>query len=107
MADFKKNSEKYTASPISRCGSILIDMGYEKTSLGLFKNFALIHSITFPVGINHVIKDISKVCSLSLEESEVIKNNINFSFKNNNKLIGQNIIQYLFGIFHISTVKRN
>ena len=71
-------------------GSILIDMGYEKTSLGLFKNFALIHSITFPVGINHVIKDISKVCSLSLEESEIIKNNINFSFKNNNKLFDEN-----------------
>ena len=51
-------------------GSILIDIGFEKTSLGLFKNLALVHSITLPVGINHIIKDISKVCSLSLEEAE-------------------------------------
>ena len=27
-------------------GSILIDIGFEKTSLGLFKNLAIIHSIT-------------------------------------------------------------
>ena len=47
-------------------GSSLIDIGYEKTSLGIFKNFALIHSITFPIGINHVTKDISRVCSLGL-----------------------------------------
>ena len=67
-------------------GSTLIDIGFEKISLGLFKNFALIHSTTFPIGINHIIKDISKVCSLSLEESEVIKNNIDFSFQDNSKI---------------------
>jgi len=71
-------------------GSILIDIGFEKTSLGLFKNLALVHSITLPVGINHIIKDISKVCSLSLEESEIIRNKIDFSFQNNNKLFDAN-----------------
>mgnify|MGYP002413412839 CR=1 FL=1 len=52
-------------------GSILIDLGFETTRLGLFKNLALVHSITFPFGINHIIKDLSKVCSLNLKESEI------------------------------------
>ena len=63
-------------------GSILINMGFEKTSLGLFKNLALSHSITLPIGNNHITKDISKVCSLNLDESEIIKNNIDFTFGN-------------------------
>tara|TARA_Y100000590_G_scaffold57332_1_gene60254 strand:- start:7657 stop:8892 length:1236 start_codon:yes stop_codon:yes gene_type:complete len=71
-------------------GSILIDIGHEKTSLGLFKNFALVHSITFEVGINHITKDISKVCSLSIEESEIIKNRINFSFEDDDVLFDEN-----------------
>ena len=71
-------------------GSILVDMGSEKTSLGLFKNLALVHSITFPIGINHIIKDISKVCSLTLEESAHIIRKINFSFKNNEELFDEN-----------------
>jgi len=71
-------------------GSILIDIGFEKTSLGLFKNLALVHSITLPMGINHITKDISKVCSLSMDESVVIRNNIDFSFKNNQNLFDAN-----------------
>jgi len=71
-------------------GSIIIDIGFEKISLGFFKNFALVHSITFPVGINHIIKDISKVCSLSLEESASIKNAIDFSLQNNQKIFDDN-----------------
>jgi len=67
-------------------GSILIDIGFEKVSLGLFKNLALVHSITFPIGINHIVKDISKVCSLSLEESGVVINKMDFSFQNNEEL---------------------
>ena len=67
-------------------GSILIDIGYEKTSVGLFKNLALIHSLTLPVGVNHITKDISKVCSLSLNEAEIIRNKIDFSFENNNDI---------------------
>ena len=71
-------------------GSILMDIGFEKTSLGLFKNLALVHSVTLPIGINHIIKDISKVCSLSLEESKIIRNEIDFSFQDNNKLFDNN-----------------
>ena len=71
-------------------GSILVDIGFEKTSLGLFKNLALVHSITFSIGINHIIKDISKVCSLSLEESKNIINKIDFSFQNNEQLFDEN-----------------
>ena len=56
----------------------------------MFKNLALIHSITLPVGINHITKDISKVCSLSLEESKIIRNNIDFSFEKNSNLFDEN-----------------
>ena len=73
-----------------KSGSILIDLGFEKTCLGLFKNLALVNSITFPIGTNNIIKDISKVCSLSIKESVDISNQIDFSFKNNNKLFDNN-----------------
>jgi len=67
-------------------GSILINFDYEKTSIGVFKNLAFIHSSTFPVGFNHITKDLSKVCSLSLKDSLGIKKNINFLFKDNHGL---------------------
>ena len=70
-------------------GSTLINIGYEKISLGFFKNLALIHSTTFPIGTNHILKDISNVCSLSIEESENIINKIDFSFEKNNELFDQ------------------
>ena len=53
-----------------KSNTILIDLGFNKISMGLFKNFALVHSITFPFGIGFITKDISKVCSLDLEESD-------------------------------------
>ena len=71
-------------------GSILINIGFEKTSIGLFNNLALINSITLPIGENHLIKDISKVCSLSMKESEIIKNKIDFSFISNDQLFDNN-----------------
>ena len=70
-------------------GSALINLGYKKISLGLFKNLALVHSVTLPIGTDHITNDISKVCSLNLEETEVIRNNIDFSFKNNQNLFDQ------------------
>ena len=82
-------------------GSILIDIGFEKISLGLFKNLALVHSITLPVGINHITKDISKVCSLNIDESEVIKNNIDFSFQNNQDIFDKN--DYLKNTYFINS----
>ena len=65
-------------------GSIIIDFGFEKTSLGVFKNFAMVNSITLPIGVNHLTKDISKVCAIKMEESEKIIKNFDFSFNNNN-----------------------
>ena len=65
--------------------------------IGLFKNLALIHSITLPIGVNHITKDISKVCSLSLDESVVIRDNIDFSFQNNQNLFDEN--DYLKNIY--------
>jgi cell division protein FtsA len=71
-------------------GSALINLGFESTSLGLFKNLALVNSFTLPFGTNHIIKDISKVCSLDLNESEVIKNDIDYSFKDNQNIFDEN-----------------
>ena len=82
-------------------GSVLINLGFEKISLGLFKNLALVHSITLPIGINHITKDIAKVCSLNLNESEVIKNNIDFSFQNNQNLFDKN--NYLKNTYFINS----
>jgi len=82
-------------------GSILIDIGFEKTSLVIFKNLAIVNSITFPVGSNHITKDISKVCSLSLEESEKIKNNLDIFSKKNSKLFDSNT--HLINTFFISS----
>ena len=71
-------------------GIVLINLGLKKISLGLFRNLALVHSITFPVGIDHIANDILKVCSLNLEESFIIRNNIDFLFKNNQNLFDEN-----------------
>jgi len=71
-------------------GSILVDIGFEKTSLAIFKNLAIVNSITFPLGSNHITKDLSKVCSLSLEESEKIKNNLDIFSKENSKIFDTN-----------------
>ena len=70
-------------------GSILIDFGFEKTSLGLFKNLALVNSLTLPIGVNHLVKDVSKICSLSLEESRNIIKKFNFSISDNNHLFNE------------------
>ena len=53
------------------CG--VIDIGYEKTSIGLFKNFSLYKILVFPIGSNHITKDVSKICYLNELESESIK----------------------------------
>ncbi len=82
-------------------GSVLIDIGFEKISLGLFKNLALVHSITLPIGINHITKDISKVCSLSIDESIIIRNNIDFSFQNNQNLFDEK--DYLKNTYFINS----
>jgi len=71
-------------------GVVLVNLGSKKISLGLFKNLALVHSITFPIGIDHITNDISKVCSLNLEESLAIRTNTDFLFKNNQNLFDEN-----------------
>jgi len=71
-------------------GSVLINLENEKISLGIFKNLALIYSITLPIGISHLAKDISKVCSLNQDESESIINSIDFSFKKNQDIFDEN-----------------
>ena len=71
-------------------GSALINLESEKISLGIFKNLALVYSTTLPFGINDIIRDVSKVCSLTIEESQKIINNIDFSFQNNQNLFDEN-----------------
>ena len=56
------------------CG--IIDIGFEKTSVALFNNSALIHAAVFPIGSNHITKDIARGCYLTEVESELIKKDI-------------------------------
>ena len=56
------------------CG--IVDMGYEKTSLAVFIDSSLVHVSSFPIGSNHITKDISRGCYLSEIESELIKKDI-------------------------------
>jgi len=80
-------------------GVVLVNLGSKKTSLGIFKKLALVHSITFPIGIDHITNDISKVCSLNLEESLAIRNNTDFSFKNNQNIFDEkNLLKKSFFI---------
>ena len=73
------------------CG--IVDMGYEKTSLAVFKNSSLVHASSFPIGSNHITKDISRGCYLSEIESELIKkdisiiNNLDEELSNNGFLL--------------------
>jgi len=64
-----------------------IDIGYEKTSIIIYYNNKLNSFNVLPVGGNHITKDISKILSLSNEESEDIKRSINknISFNEENK----------------------
>tara|TARA_Y100000590_G_scaffold307133_1_gene346695 strand:+ start:5074 stop:6291 length:1218 start_codon:yes stop_codon:yes gene_type:complete len=78
-------------------GVVLINLDLQKTSLGLFKNLALVHLANLPIGIDHIKGDISKVCSLNLEESEKINKKIDFSFEDNKELFDQS--GYLKNIF--------
>ena len=78
-----------------------LNLGFENISLGLFKNLALVHSVTLPIGTNHITKDIAKVCSLNLNESENIRDNFDFSFQNNQKLFDEN--SYLKNIYFINS----
>ena len=71
-------------------GATLINIGADKISLGLFKNLALIHSITFSVGVSHITKDISKVCLFNMEEAQLMRNKIDYSFENNEELFDEN-----------------
>ena len=74
------------------CG--IVDIGYEKTSLALFKNSSLIHTSSFPIGSNHITKDITRGCYLSENESEIIKKDISITNENNdlinNKFLSDN-----------------
>ena len=78
-------------------GSIILDFGFEKTTFILFKKLAVVHSITLPIGSYNIIKDISKVCSLNIDESELILKKTDFSFKKNDDLFDNN--NYLKKIF--------
>ncbi len=71
-------------------GIILINLESKKTSLGFFKNLALVHSLTFPIGIDHIASDISKVCSLDLKDSFKIRDNFDFLFTDNLKIFDVN-----------------
>ena len=66
--------------------SSFIDVGLNKTSIISYLDNNILSLDVLPIGGNHITKDISKVCSLQFEEAENIKNKIDFSFKDKNRL---------------------
>ena len=53
-----------------------IDIGYEKTSIIIYNNEKLKAFNVLPIGGNHITKDISKILDLSIEDSELLKQNL-------------------------------
>ena len=66
------------------CG--LVDIGYEKTSLAIFKDSSLIYTFSFPIGSNHITKDISRGCYLTETEAELIKKDVSITNNSNDEL---------------------
>ena len=81
-----------------------IDIGYEKTSIIIYDKEKLKAFNMLSIGGNHITKDISKVLNLNIEDSELIKINLNrdilFSEKNENEEIFQSN-------FLAQSIKRN
>jgi len=82
-------------------GSAIVDLGSEKISFVIFKNLTPLHSKTFPIGINHIAKDVSKVCSLNLEDSKNIISKFDLSLQNNSNFFDEN--GYLKNIYFINS----
>jgi cell division protein FtsA len=81
-----------------------IDIGYEKTSIITYDKEKLKAFNMLSIGGNHITKDISKVLDLNIEDSEIIKINLNrdilFSEKNENEEIFQSN-------FLVQSIKKN
>lgn len=50
-----------------RSGCVLVDFGYDTTTVAVYKNRVLRHLVVIPLGSNNITKDI---CSLQIEDSE-------------------------------------
>jgi cell division protein FtsA len=55
-------------------GSILLDIGSDTTSIGVFDNEQLILVDVVPIGGSHITRDIAKILSIPKSEAERIKN---------------------------------
>jgi len=62
----------YTDNPLADM-SMIIDLGHEKTSIGIFRNDSFIYASSIPIGSWHITNDISKALNLSFEISENLK----------------------------------
>ena len=62
-------------------GSTILDLGHEKTSVAIFEK-SLVHLSTIPIGINHLAKDISRGCSISMNESREVVKKYGLDFEN-------------------------
>ena len=69
---------KLLDNEVLQSGCSLIDIGFEKISLGVFKNLAIIHSFTFPIGINLITKDIPRGIKILFETDFDPSKNIEF-----------------------------
>ena len=79
LSSYAYSVSKFSKETLER-GISLIFFDKNKTSVTLFKNSALIHHKTISIGLHHLAKDISKVCSISESESENIVNSYILKF---------------------------
>ena len=79
-----------------------LDIGWQRSTLTLFKNKKLNFINSIPLGGNNITKDISKVMKIEINESEKIKkafnkSEIEFSFDQNIDNDKKNLIQEILG----------
>ena len=55
-----------------------IRISHERSSLAVFKNKSYVYSEEFNFGLNLLINDVSKLCSLKLDEAKTILSELNF-----------------------------
>ena len=77
--DYIKNFNKYEIK-------VIIDIGFDKTTFIVFNKSKLYHFNNIPIGGKHITKDISKILSLNIKESEEIKK----SLKQSNTILDNN-----------------
>ena len=87
-------------------GCLIVNFDNQQTTLTIFKDASIIFYKSIPVTIGHIIMDLSKGCSLTLEESQQIIKNYGIMKATNFKKGKENKQSYLNKKFFIETKYR-